>query len=124
MRIAAAIALMAVAAALVATTPQVAHAASFTRCGNAGTMYSGQLKLANVGALHITCRKARRFARRFERKAGEETGYRCAEDFYCTWRGWQCRNDGRSRTVINHRCETINTHTHKVMVVKWVDRPS
>jgi hypothetical protein len=101
-----------------------ATATSFKRCGSAGTMYDGQLRLTNVQAKRTTCKKARRFARAFTRKSGGETGYRCSEDFYCTWRGWQCRNDGRDPGVLKHRCETINVTTHRVMVVKWVDRPA
>jgi hypothetical protein len=65
--------------------------------------------------------KARRFARSFTHNSGEESGFTCSEDFYCTWRGWSCRNDGRSG-LVKHRCETVNTDTRKVMVVTWVDR--
>jgi hypothetical protein len=110
---------IACAAALGAAPAQAAPA---KRCGNAGTMYNGELTLANVTARNTTCAKARQFARSFTRDSGEESGYTCSEDFYCTWRGWQCRNDGRSGPV-KHRCETVNTKTHKVIVVTWVDRP-
>jgi hypothetical protein len=98
------------------------QAATYKSCGSAGSVYSGALALTRVKAKNTTCRKARRFARAFTLKSGDETGYRCAEDFYCTWRGWQCRNDGRSGTL-KHRCETVNTTTRRVMVVKWIDEP-
>jgi hypothetical protein len=100
-----------------------AQAASFKHCGDAGTMYGGQLRLTDVKAKRISCRKARRFARTFTAKSGEESDYTCSEDFYCTWRGWQCRNDGRGEHL-KHRCETVNTKTHRIMIVKWVDRPA
>ena len=97
------------------------EAAAFKRCGTAGTFYSGAVTLANVQARNIACAKARRFTREFTRDSGEESGYTCSEDFYCSWRGWSCRNDGRSGDT-KHRCETVNTGSKRVMVVKWVDR--
>jgi hypothetical protein len=99
-----------------------AEAAPFKKCGNAGTMYGGEVKLTNVQAKQTTCKKAKRFVRTYTKKSGEETGFRCSEDFYCMWRGWSCRNDGRDSGRIKHRCETIDTQTHRLKVVKWVDR--
>jgi hypothetical protein len=82
---------------------------------------SGAITLVNVQAQRISCRKARTFAREFTRKAGPQTGFQCSEDFYCQWRGWSCRNDGRSGDV-KHRCETVNSANKRLMVVKWVDQ--
>jgi hypothetical protein len=104
---------------LVIVTPS--HAALFKRCGTAGTFYSGALTLADVQARHISCKKARSFAREFTRKSGHESSFTCSEDFHCQWRGWSCRNDGRSGDV-KHRCETVNTGNKRLMVVRWVDR--
>ncbi len=78
--------------------------------------HAGQCRLGTLLAS-----KARRFTREFTRKSGEESGYTCSEDFYCSWRGWSCRNDGRSGDI-KHRCETVNTDNQRVMVVKWGDR--
>ena len=109
-------------ACVFALTASPAQAAA-KKCGNAGTMYKGQLTLASVTASNTTCVKARQFARSFTRNSGAESDYTCSEDFYCQWRGWQCRNDGRSGPL-KHRCENVNTNTHKVMVITWVDRTS
>jgi hypothetical protein len=118
-RVLALLGLLMLHAFLVIPTP--AHASSFKRCGTAGTFYSGAVTLANVQAQRISCKKARSFAREFTRRSGAESGYTCSEDFYCQWRGWSCRNDGRSGDV-KHRCETVNTANKRLMVVKWVDR--
>ena len=101
-----------------AATP--AHAA-VKRCGSAGKMYHGALTLAHVTARNTTCSKAKHFARSFTLNSGEESGFTCSEDFNCTWRGWACRNDGRSGTL-KHHCENVSTHTHKIMVITWSDQ--
>jgi hypothetical protein len=95
-----------------------AEAATFKQCGSAGTMYGGSVKLTKVQAKHTTCRKAKGFVRTYTKHSGPA----CAEDFYCTWRGWHCRNDGRQAGQIKHRCEAIDTMSHRIKVVRWVDR--
>jgi hypothetical protein len=66
--------------------------------------------------------EAKRFARTFTAKSGEETDLAYSEDCYCMWRGWHCRNDSRDPDKLRHRCETIDTKMHRIKVVKWVDR--
>lgn len=95
-----------------------AQASSFKHCGGAGAVYAGQVKLANVRAKSISCREARRFARRFTLKSGPETSFACAESLHCTWRGWSCLNDARSGDL-KHRCRKANPSGQRVMVVKW-----
>jgi hypothetical protein len=86
-------------------------------CGNAGTLYRGEVRLTNVTSRNVVCSEARRFARSFHLKGGQESDYTCSEDFYCTFRGYQCRNDGRSAKYIDHRCEKPSpTRTY---VVRW-----
>jgi len=95
-----------------------AQAASFKHCGSAGAVYAGQVELANVRAKGISCREARRFARRFTLKSGPETSFACAESLHCTWRGWSCLNDARSGDL-KHRCRKATPSGQRVMVVKW-----
>src|SRR4051794_3382777 len=99
-----------------AALASAAAASPIHECGNAGTLYNGQVHLTNVTSRNVACRTARRFARTFELHAGEETGFRCAEDFRCTWLGWHCTNDGRGRTYIDHRC------VKGARVVRWQTR--
>jgi len=69
---------------------------------------------------NVVCSEARRFARSFHLKGGQESDYTYSEDFYCTFRGYQCRNDGRIRKYTDHRCKKPSpTRTY---VVCWQAR--
>lgn len=98
-----------------------AQASSFKRCGSAGTVYSGHMKLANVRAKGVSCRKARTFARGFTLKSGPETSFVCSESLHCIWRGWSCLNNARS-SDLKHRCRKATSSGQRVMVVKWNDK--
>jgi hypothetical protein len=78
-----------VACVAVAALP-VSHAGAhpIKECGNAGTLYDGAISVYNVTTRAVSCRAARRFARRYIVYGGPA----CAEDRYCRYRGWRCRN--------------------------------
>jgi hypothetical protein len=63
-----------------------AEAAPIRECGNAGTLHDGQVRVYNVTSRNVVCPRARRFARNQMRYGGPA----CAEDRYCTYRGWRC----------------------------------
>jgi hypothetical protein len=64
--------------------------APIRECGNAGRLYGGAIGIYNVTSRVVPCRPARRFARHYVRYGGPA----CAEDRYCTYRGWSCTNVG------------------------------
>jgi hypothetical protein len=76
-----------------------AHATAFTRCGKASA------KLTNVQAKHMTCKQAKRFVRAYSERSGQPPG------------SWHCRTPGQA----THRCQAIDTRTHRLKVVKWVE---
>jgi len=96
--------------------PGGASSATVTACGAAGSVFQGQVRIANVTARNVPCQTAREFASGFETTSGAETDFRCSEDASCTWRGWTCRNDGRQARSIDHRCEKGER------VVRWQAR--
>jgi hypothetical protein len=67
-----------------------AHSAPIRECGNAGTLYGGNVSIYNVTSRAVSCHVARRFARRYIKYGGPA----CAEDRYCIYRGWDCTNVG------------------------------
>lgn len=85
-------------------------------CGSGGSVFRGQVRITDVTSRNVPCATARGFAADFETLSGAETDFRCSEDASCTWRGWECRNDGRPRGSIDHRCEKGNR------VVRWQAR--
>lgn len=89
---------------------------SASTCGAGGSVYGGKLRITALTSRNVSCSTARDFARSFETKSGTETGFSCDEDFYCRWHGWKCRNDGRDRRVIDHRCVKSGR------VVRWQAR--
>lgn len=96
--------------------PGGASSASVTVCGAAGSVFQGQVQIADVTTRNVPCQTAREFAAGFETTSGAETDFRCSEDASCTWRGWTCRNDGRQARSIDHRCEKGDR------VVRWQAR--
>jgi hypothetical protein len=98
--------------------PSEALAAPVRECGNAGSMYGGAVQLVNVTTRNVGCRRARRFVRAFEKNSGPESDFTCSEDFVCEWRGWHCRNDGRRRGELDHRCWRGSR------VIRWQARSS
>jgi len=96
--------------------PGGASSAPVTACGAAGSVFQGQVRIANVTARNVPCQTAREFAAGFETTSGAETDFRCSEDASCIWRGWTCRNDGRQARSIEHRCEKGDR------VVRWQAR--
>jgi hypothetical protein len=81
-------------------------------CGNAGTLYRGQVRIYNVTSRVVRCRFARRFARSQVRNGGPA----CREDRWCTFRGWRCRHVAY-RTESDIRCTRFTAHA--VLVVRW-----
>lgn len=96
--------------------PGGASSASVTACGAAGSVFEGQVRIANVTTRNVPCQTAREFAVDFETTSGPETDFGCSEDASCTWRGWTCRNDGRQARSKDHRCEKGDR------VVRWQAR--
>ena len=96
--------------------PGGASSASVAVCGAAGSVFQGQVQIADVTTRNVPCQTAREFAAGFETTSGAETDFRCSEDASCTWRGWTCRNDGRQARSIDHRCEKGDR------VVRWQAR--
>ena len=96
--------------------PGGASSASVTVCGAAGSVFQGQVQIADVTTRNVPCQTAREFAAGFETTSGAETDFRCSENASCTWRGWTCRNDGRQARSIDHRCEKGDR------VVRWQAR--
>jgi hypothetical protein len=84
------VAVAAASAGFALASPAVApaEAAPIRECGNAGTLYSGQVRVYNVTSRVVGCRFARRFARAQIRQGGPA----CREDRWCTYRGWRCRH--------------------------------
>lgn len=109
--------------ACVLTIPSAAQASRIRECATAGRVVpaaaprSAAVRLVNVTTRSVDCYTARRFARAFTLRSGPESGFTCSEDFYCRWRGWYCRNDGRHRRYTDHRCEYV-TPT-RTRVVRW-----
>jgi hypothetical protein len=114
------ISIVAAVLALMVPVTTEADAAPVRECGSAGTIYDGAVKLTNVTSRNVRCSRARRLFRQFELHSGEESGFTCSEDFYCEWRGWHCRNDGRSRRYVDHRCE--KPAPDRTYVVRWQAR--
>jgi hypothetical protein len=90
----------------------VSAAAPIRECGNAGTLYNGQVRIYNVTSRVVRCRFARRFARSQVRYGGPA----CREDRWCTYRGWRCRHIAY-RTESDVRCTRFTAHA--VLVVRW-----
>jgi hypothetical protein len=102
------------AAALTAglTAPSAAlaaEAAPIRECGDAGTLYGGQVRVYNVTSRVVGCRFARRFARAQIRHGGPA----CREDRWCSYRGWRCRHVAY-RTESDIRCTKSGGR-----VVRW-----
>jgi hypothetical protein len=104
------IATAALAAAVTATpAAPAAEGAPIRECGNAGTLYAGQVRVYNVTSRVVGCRFARRFARRQMLDAGPA----CREDRWCTYRGWRCRH-------VTYRAEgDIRCTNSGGRVVRW-----
>jgi hypothetical protein len=84
-------------------------AASIRECGGAGTLYNGQVRVYNVTSRVVSCRFARRFARRQILYGGPA----CREDRWCTYQGWRCRH-------IAYRAESdIRCSKSGGRVVRW-----
>jgi hypothetical protein len=105
-----------VVSALVA--PGAASAAPIRECGNAGTVYDGNVRIVNVTSRVVRCRFARRFARAQMLHAGPA----CREDRWCRFRGWRCRHIAYRETS-DIRCTTVTGHERRVRpVVRWQTR--
>jgi hypothetical protein len=85
--------LIATALAVAVSVPSAHAASSFKPCGNASAT------LTHVQAKHMTCRQAKRFVRS-DAKPGV----------------WHCHRDGA-----RHRCQTIDTRTHRLKAVRWTE---
>ncbi len=90
---------------LLAVAAMTASAAAPVReCGSAGRLYDGAVRLVNVTTRNVLCRAARRFARAFEQQGCvDDNSCACAEDRYCTFRRYVCRNVATSSSI-DHRC--------------------
>jgi hypothetical protein len=89
--------------------PASAEAAPIRECGDAGTLYNGQVSVYNVTSRNVPCPRARRFARRQVRYGGPA----CREDRFCTYRGWRC-------THYSHRGESdVRCTRSSGRVVHW-----
>lgn len=78
-----------VCGALAAAIPVSQAAAHPIRdCGNAGTLYGGAVKVYKITSRAVRCPAARRFSRTYIRYGGSA----CAEDRYCRYRDWRCKN--------------------------------
>jgi hypothetical protein len=93
--------------------PVPATAASVNECGDGAILYGGHAQIVNVTSRIVGCATARRFARAFEvQGCYDNRSCGCAEDRYCSFRRYRCRNVAGRRSI-DHRC------TRGARVIRW-----